>query len=126
MNQQLFNLVGSELKRVINKRNASHLFLDPSRSSGKIAEIDFQVSINKVATYKERGETYVRNLLLRNAEDILNYEKQFPEATIRLCDRVISACSAAERELAPQGLVPRSYWVKILVRDDFQFEYKMG
>lgn len=126
MSQQLFNLVGSELKKVINKRNAHHLFLDPSRPSGKIAEIDFQVSINKVATYKERGETYVRNLLLRNAEDILNYEKQFPEETIRLCDQVISACSAAERELAPYGLVPNSYWVKILVRDDFQFEYKMG
>lgn len=75
MSQQLFNLVGSELKKVINKRNSSHLFLDPSRPSGKIAEIDFQVSINKVATYKERGETYVRNLLLRNAEDILNYKK---------------------------------------------------
>lgn len=126
MSQQLFNLVGSELKKVINKRNASHLFLDPSRPSGNVAEIDFQVSINKVVTYKERGETYVRNLLICNAEDILNYKKQFPEETIRLCDKVIGACSAAERELTSHGLVPNSYWVKILVRDDFQFEYKMG
>lgn len=78
MSQQLFNLVGSELKKVINKRNASHLFLNPNLLSGKIAEIDFQVSINKVATYKERGETYIRNLLLCHVEDILNYEKAIP------------------------------------------------
>lgn len=124
--QQFSKLIGSKLSKVITKSNTQHMFLGSALVHGVTAEVVLQVSTNGAVTYTERGESYTRNFILRRLDDMFKLQEKFPKETLRLCDQILSVCVSAEKEFTSQGLVPRSYRIKILVHDDFKFEYKVS
>lgn len=124
--QQFSKLIGSKLSKVITKSNTQHMFLGSALVRGVTAEIVLQVSTNGAVTYTERGENYTRNFILRRLDDMFNLQDKFPKKTLRLCDQILSVCVSAEKEIATKGLVPSSYKIRILVHDDFKFEYKVS
>jgi len=124
--QQFSKSIGSKLSKVITKSNTQHMFLGSDLVRGVTAEIVLQVSINGAVTYTERGESYTRNFILRRLDDMFKLQEKFPKETLRLCDQIIGVCVSAEKEISANGLVPSSYKIRILVHDDFKFEYKVS
>ena len=124
--QQFSKLIGSKLSKVMTKSNTQHMFLGSELVRGVTAEIILQVSINGAVTYTERGESYTRNFILRRLDDMFKLQEKFPKETLRLCDQIIGVCVSAEKEISTNGLVPSSYKIRILVHNDFKFEYKVS
>lgn len=108
------------------KENYLHHIMKGNLSGIASSTITLNVYKDGSVKYAEKFNKYMREMKLKDPNDVSSYQKVVNAATIRMYRILYSACSRAEEVLAPQGLATKGYLVTITISKDTWKNYSLS